>query len=794
MKSILLFGSAIIFSACRTETKTEVDEDSIEIIDEDGDGFDNDVDCDDQNADVNPDAIEVCDELDNNCNNEIDEGVTTTFFADDDGDGFGSSANTITACEIPDEYVDNDTDCNDDNNDVFPDAPEQCDGLDNDCDESIDEDLIETWYLDFDEDGFGDAAVSAETCMPESNYVSDSSDCDDRNGDVHPSAQEQCDYIDNNCDGIIDEDTAIDVQTWYADNDNDGFGDDDATWIECFAPSGYVADNSDCDDTVSHVNPSALEVCDGLDNDCNGTIPTDEIDDDGDGYVECSIDGSTGWQGAPITDGDDCDDTNSDYFNIQTWYLDFDGDGFGNASFPINSCAQPASYIIDSSDCLDSDDTVYPSATELCDGQMNSCAGSLPLDETDTDGDGYVECSIDANGWDGLLINGGDDCDSSNVLVAPNLTEICDGVDNNCDGSVPSDEVDDDGDGYVECSIDGSGWNGAPITGGEDCDDTDALYQEEALWYLDDDQDGFGSDADSLLSCIQPPDHVEDNTDCNDASSDILSINDDADCDGTLTIDDCDDGNPSLNNLDIDGDGNTTCDDDCDDLDPNLSMLQGGGCPMGGSCLDILGGEYDVGDEVYTIDSAGNGLSSAYNVYCDMTTDGGGWTALVNPQNVGLGVTHPNMSESSAHLSGSGSCYPSNSVSSGNGLYSIRGYACGNYTGQFNRMWANDIGATDIMFTAALQGQQTRTLSINGSNIPYDTFSNAYMNCAFWNGVGAVSSPGTNLCHETMLNVAPHVYNNQFSGNLTIEIVTGEGCSPDCQHGTGYNMQKLFVR
>ena len=64
----------------------------------------------------------------------------------------------------------------------------------------------------------------------------------------------------------------LDAQTWYADNDNDGFGDATATWIECFAPNGYVADSNDCDDTVSHVNPNAQEVCDGLDNDCDGTF------------------------------------------------------------------------------------------------------------------------------------------------------------------------------------------------------------------------------------------------------------------------------------------------------------------------------------------------------------------------------------------------------------------------------------------------------------------------------------------------------------------------------------------
>ena len=175
MKYTIFIGSMVAIG-CRSEKNPEVNEEVIEIVDADGDGFDNDIDCDDQNPDVYPDASEVRDEIDNNCNGEVDEDVTSIFFADNDGDGFGDSANTTAACATPDGYVDNDTDCDDENDTVFPDAPEQCDNLDNDCDDSIDEELIEAWYLDFDEDGFGDIAVSVETCAPEANYVQDSTD------------------------------------------------------------------------------------------------------------------------------------------------------------------------------------------------------------------------------------------------------------------------------------------------------------------------------------------------------------------------------------------------------------------------------------------------------------------------------------------------------------------------------------------------------------------------------------------------------------------------------------------
>ena len=126
---------------------------------------------------------------------------------------------------------------------------------------------------------------------------------------------------------------------------------------------------------------------------------------------------------------------------------------------------------------------------------------------------------------------------------------------------------------------------------------------------------------------------------------------------------------------------------------------------------------------------------------------------------------------------------PTNSITSGNGWYALKRYACGVYMSEFNRAWSNDIGATDIMFTAALQGQDTRTLSINGVDIPYDAFSNAYMKCAFWNGTSASTSPGTNGCYNTMLNVAPHIYNNLFSGNLDIQIITGRSCFPTVNMG-----------
>ncbi len=249
---------------------------SVIIIDIDGDGYTADVDCDDADAAINPSATEVCDGVDNDCDGATDEsGATgeTTWYDDADADGYGSSALSVTACDAPVGYVASSTDCDDTSASIHFGASETCNSVDDDCDGSVDDGLATaTWYDDGDGDGYGDASVSTISCSVVAGAVGNDDDCDDLTAAVNPAAIEACDAVDNDCDGGTDESGATGESLWYDDADGDGYGDGSVSTLSCSALIGTVADATDCNDADVTVNPSATEVCDSADNDCDGSV------------------------------------------------------------------------------------------------------------------------------------------------------------------------------------------------------------------------------------------------------------------------------------------------------------------------------------------------------------------------------------------------------------------------------------------------------------------------------------------------------------------------------------------
>jgi formylglycine-generating enzyme required for sulfatase activity len=175
-------------------------------------------------------------------------------------------------------------DCDDADASVHPYAAELCNGIDDDCDGDTDEgDALDalTWFLDDDGDGYGvSTAADTQACEQPSGFVDNADDCDDDEGGetIHPDADERCDDIDNDCDGEIDEDDAVDAPTWYLDYDEDGYGEGSGRYDTeaCEQPSGWVENPYDCDD----VDPAITVGCQDLDEDGQSPDEGDCDDDD----------------------------------------------------------------------------------------------------------------------------------------------------------------------------------------------------------------------------------------------------------------------------------------------------------------------------------------------------------------------------------------------------------------------------------------------------------------------------------------------------------------------------------
>ena len=534
---------------------------------------------------------------------------------DQDGDGYGPS-----------------DDCDDSDSSVYPGATEYCDGVDNNCDGTVDEDSAVdalTWYEDADGDTYGNASSTDTACTQPTGYVSDNTDCDDSDANTNPAADEYCGGGDEDCDGTVDEDSAVDAFTWYADSDADSYGDASVSDVDCVQPVGYVSDSSDCDDTDANTNPGASEYCDGHDDDCDGFTDEDSAvdamtwyrDADMDGYGNASVTDvecyrPTGY----VADSSDCDDTDSatypgsieycgggdedcdgtvdedDAADASTWYADSDGDGFGNASVTDVECVAPMGYVADSTDCDDTSSTTYPGADEYCDGHDDDCDGITDEDDSmdaitwyvDSDGDGEGDPTVSADSCYGATgyVQNNTDCDDSDVSLNTSdgdgdgytsCESDCNDTDNaiNIDATeIWYDGVDQNCDGWSDYDQDGDGFDSIDYNG-DDCDDEDDTINLDAteIWY-----DGVDQDCDTLSDYDADYDGQDSESyggeDCDDADPDTYAGAPDTPYDGIIT--DC----LNANDYDADGDGvlaeeygGTDCDDANSEVNPGAEEI-----------------------------------------------------------------------------------------------------------------------------------------------------------------------------------------------------------------------------
>jgi len=659
-------------------------------------------DCNDATAKASPNAVEACDDMDNNCDGSIDEAgaiACTNHFADQDKDGFGDAISSQCLCAPSQDFpTKTSNDCDDADGTIYPGGQEVCGGTDEDCDGTMDEaDALGcvNVYLDNDEDGFGQNTATQCLCKVAAGWSDKNGDCNDQAPNANPIAPEICDQIDNNCDSVVDEPNAQGCITYYADGDSDGYGHADNAACQCGPTAAFPTKKvGDCNEGDANTYPGATEVCGGGDEDCDNQV--DEkgasgcdsyfVDADKDGFGEpgtqiclCGPDGAN-----TTKKGTDCDDTNASIYpgslevcgggdedcdnqvdelnakGCTPFYLDKDGDQFGQNGSSQCMCKGGPGWASKSGDCNDQAPTAYPGSIEVCDQIDNDCNtvvddpgadGCVPH-FADADADGYggakTACLCAANATYPVLKGG--DCNDADPNAYPGALETCGGGDEDCDGKVDetgavgcqSYFVDADKDGYgkpgtQECLCDPSGQITSKLS--TDCDDTQATThpgakeicgggdencnqltdEENALGclkhYKDADGDNWGNA--NLSKCLckpaapyvtQMPGDCDDTNEQSYPNAPELCDFLDNDCDL-----DVDEGTPqgcALYFVDVDGDGFAA------DVAPSA-------CKCGPSPPYTAQNKGDCNDSEAKINPLSNELCDGWDNNCNKLTDEG---------------------------------------------------------------------------------------------------------------------------------------------------------------------------
>ena len=337
-------------------------------------------------------AAEICDAKDNNCDGQTDENQgggpceNTTEFGTCSGVQICKGApGIVCSAKTP--------------------AQESCNGKDDDCDGLTDEEGAAgctVYFEDKDKDGVGNLVASKCLCTPQGDYTSlVSGDCNDLNPTVKGGSVEICNGLDDDCDGVVDQEGSAGCVVFFKDTDGDGFGDETDQKCLCHQTGPYktlVA--GDCDDEDIGISPNAIEACNGHDDNCNGV--TDEQD-----AIFCV-----------------------------PYLRDADKDGFGVTGLSQCLCAPAGDYLaLASGDCDDTNPALNPKAVEDCDGIDNNCNFVID-DDCDKDNDGYCSSKKKVIGFPDTCPLGGGDCVDYDAGIYPFAEEVCDGVDNDCDGDV----------------------------------------------------------------------------------------------------------------------------------------------------------------------------------------------------------------------------------------------------------------------------------------------------------------------------------------------------------------------